>query len=484
MENSMKVTKRLTRFAWPALALVAALTVVGVVPRLGFTRDGAIWSERPSGSAPVAMTQAPAWVEIAKTVKPAVVNVSVKGERKAEGPAEEFMQRFGKSPKRQVRGLGSGFVINADGYVVTNNHVVDGATEIRVKFSDGRELPGKVVGRDDKTDLALVKVEATGLPVIPVGDSSKLEVGEPVMAIGNPFGLEQTVTTGIVSATGRTIGAGPYDDFIQIDAPVNRGNSGGPTFDVDGGVIGVNTAIYSPSGGSVGIAFAIPAETVQSVIGQLKDKGAVSRGWIGVQIQPVTADIADSLGLKATQGALVAEPQSNSPAVKAGIQAGDVITAVNGTPVRDARDLARQIGAMSPGTTVRLTVLQKGQEKTISVTLGELPNEREARATPESREQSGLALPRLGLTLAPASEVAGSGSEGVVVTQVEPDGVAAEHGFKAGDVILEVAGRKVASPADVRASVGNAQREGKRTVLIRVKSGEGTKFVALRLGRA
>ena len=250
-------------------------------------------------------------------------------------------------------------------------------------------------------------------------------------------------------------------------------------------MIGVNTAIYSPSGGSVGIAFAIPAETVKSVISQLKDKGAVSRGWIGVQIQPVTADIADSLGLKGAQGALVAEPQANGPAVKAGIQAGDVIIAVNGTPVRDARDLARQIGAMSPGTTVRLTVLQKGQEKTISVTLGELPNDREARATPESREQqSGLALPRLGLTLAPAAEVAGSGSEGVVVTQVEPDGVAAEHGFKAGDVILEVAGRKVASPSEIRVAVGNAQREGKRTVLIRVKSGEGTKFVALRLGRA
>jgi serine protease Do len=244
----------------------------------------------------------------------------------------------------------------------------------------------------------------------------------------------------------------------------------------------VNTAIYSPSGGSVGIAFALPAETVKSVVGQLKDKGTVTRGWIGVQIQPVTAEIADSLGLKNAQGALVAEPQADSPAAKAGIQAGDVITAVNGTPVKDARDLARHIGSMSPGNTARLTVLQKGEEKTVNVTLGELP--REARATPEGRGSGGTNVPRLGLTLAPASEVAGSGNEGVVVTEVDPNGVAAEHGLKEGDVILEVAGKKVSAPGDVRTALGNAQKDGKRTVLMRVKSGDGSKFVALRLGRA
>jgi len=456
------------------------------------------------------------FADIVEQVKPAVISVRVKMDggprlmgfdalptpRATPGsPMDRFFRRSPDSGVPNVPGLpddlrrqapgrnlvtgqGSGFFISADGFAVTNNHVVDKAETVEVATDDGKTYSAKVIGTDPRTDIALIKVDGRNdFPHVRFAEKPP-RIGDWVLAVGNPFGLGGTVTAGIVSARGRDIGAGPYDDFIQIDAPVNRGNSGGPTFDVDGGVIGVNTAIYSPSGGSVGIAFAIPAETVKSVIGQLKDKGAVSRGWIGVQIQPVTSDIADSLGLKATQGALVAEPQSNGPAVKAGIQAGDVIIAVNGTPVRDARDLARQIGAMSPGTTVRLTVLQKGQEKTISVTLGELPNEREARATPESREQSGLALPRLGLTLAPASEVAGSGSEGVVVTQVEADGVAAEHGFKAGDVILEVAGRKVASPADVRASVGNAQREGKRTVLIRVKSGEGTKFVALRLGRA
>jgi len=451
------------------------------------------------------------FADIVEQVKPAVISVRVKMDggprlmgfdalpRATPGsPMDRFFRRLPESgipglpdelrrqpPGRNlVTGQGSGFFISADGYAVTNNHVVDKAETVEVSTDDGKTYSAKVIGTDPRTDIALIKIDGRNdFPYVRFSEKPP-RIGDWVLAVGNPFGLGGTVTAGIVSARGRDIGAGPYDDFIQIDAPVNRGNSGGPTFDVDGSVIGVNTAIYSPSGGSVGIAFAIPAETVKSVIGQLKDKGAVSRGWIGVQIQPVTADIADSLGLKGTQGALVAEPQSNSPAVKAGIQAGDVITAVNGAPVRDARDLARQIGAMSPGSTVRLTVMQKGEQKTISVTLGELPNEREARATPESREPSGLTIPRLGLTLAPATEVAGSGNEGVVVTAVEPDGIAGDQGFKAGDVILEVAGRKVASPADVRAGISNAQREGKRTVLIRLKSGEGTKFVALRLNRA
>jgi len=451
------------------------------------------------------------FADIVEQVKPAVISVRVKMDggprlmgfdalpRATPGsPMDRFFRRLPESgipglpdelrrqpPGRNlVTGQGSGFFISADGYAVTNNHVVDKAETVEVATDDGKTYSAKVIGTDPRTDIALIKIDGrSDFPYVRFAEKQP-RIGDWVLAVGNPFGLGGTVTAGIVSARGRDIGAGPYDDFIQIDAPVNRGNSGGPTFDVDGSVIGVNTAIYSPSGGSVGIAFAIPAETVKSVIGQLKDKGSVSRGWIGVQIQPVTADIADSLGLKGTQGALVAEPQANSPAVKAGIQAGDVITAVNGAPVRDARDLARQIGTMSPGSTVRLTVMQKGEQKTISVTLGELPNEREARATPESREPSGLAIPRLGLTLAPAAEVAGSGNEGVVVTAVEPDGVAADQGFKAGDVILEVAGRKVASPADVRAGISNAQREGRRTVLVRLKSGEGTKFLALRLNRA
>jgi serine protease Do len=308
-------------------------------------------------------------------------------------------------------------------------------------------------------------------------------IGDWVLAVGNPFGLGGTVTAGIVSARGRDIGAGPYDDFIQIDAPVNKGNSGGPTFNTEGSVIGVNTAIFSPSGGSVGIAFAIPAETVKSVVAQLKDKGAVTRGWIGVQIQPVTAEIADSLGLKTTKGALVAEPQKDSPAMKAGIQAGDVITAVDDKPVADARELARKIGGMPPNTTIKLDVIRGGAEKTINMTLGELPNQREARADaddkPAARRNRNTDEPRLGLSLAPG----GNDGGGVVVAEVDPSGPAADYGFKPGDVILEVAGASVATPDDLRKALGKARSEGKRSVLLRVKSEQGTRFVAIPLGR-
>jgi serine protease Do len=312
-------------------------------------------------------------------------------------------------------------------------------------------------------------------------------VGDWVLAVGNPFGLGGTVTAGIVSARGRDIGAGPYDDFIQIDAPVNKGNSGGPTFDVDGNVIGVNTAIFSPSGGSVGIAFAIPADTVKSVIAQLRDKGSVTRGWIGVQIQTVTPDIADSLGLKQATGALVSEPQKDSPAAKAGITSGDVITSLNDTPVHDPRELARKIGTMSPGTTVKLDVVHDGKGKTVTLTLGTLPNEKQASNEPNQREQREVPdsdMPNLGLKLAPGSKVSGASGNGVVVTAVNAGGIAAEHGFQVGDVILEVGGKAVSTPAEVRKSLSDARSEGKHTVLLRVKSNEGTKFVALPLGNA
>jgi serine protease Do len=307
-----------------------------------------------------------------------------------------------------------------------------------------------------------------------------------VLAVGNPFGLGGTVTAGIVSASGRDIGNGPYDDFIQIDAPVNKGNSGGPAFDTNGEVMGVNTAIYSPSGGSVGIAFSIPASTVKNVIAQLKDKGSVSRGWIGVQIQPVTADIADSLGMKKAEGALVAEPQANGPAAKAGIQSGDVITSVNGEPVKDARELARTIGALAPGNAVKLNVLQKGQDKVINLTLGQLPNTIEAKASVDEDKGStkkGVDVPKLGLTVAPANSVAGAGKEGVVVTEVDPKSAAAERGFKEGDVILEVAGKSVGTPGEVREAIDAARTDNKNSVLMRVKSGGSSRFVAVPLAK-
>ena len=371
---------------------------------------------------------------------------------------------------------------------MTNNHVVDGADSVEVATDDGKTYPAKVIGTDPRTDVALIKVEGrTDFPFAKLSDGQP-RIGDWVLAVGNPFGLGGTVTAGIVSARGRDIGSGPYDDFIQIDAPVNKGNSGGPAFDTQGEVVGVNTAIFSPSGGSVGIAFSIPASTVKSVVAQLKDKGTVSRGWIGIQIQPVTADIAESLGLKKAEGALVAEPQADSPASKAGIVSGDVITGVNGTPVRDARELTRTIGGMAPGSNVKLNVVQKGQERTVDLTLGVLPNQREARASVEGdrdrgRSQRGVELGRLGMTVAPANSVAGAGKEGVVVTEVERGGPAAERGFKEGDVILEVGGKTVSNAGDVRDAIQAARSENKNTVLIRVRSGGSSRFVAVPLGR-
>ena len=311
--------------------------------------------------------QAPVgFADIVAKVKPAVISVRVKvdGGRRPPAPAtcKTFRRACANSSAASacptcpngprgmphghnvITGQGSGFFISADGYAVTNNHVVEKAESVQVTTDDGKTHNAKVIGTDPRTDLALIKVDGGPFPYVKLSDTAP-RIGDWVLAVGNPFGLGGTVTAGIVSARGRDIGASAYDDFIQIDAPVNKGNSGGPTFDTEGNVIGVNTAIFSPSGGSVGIAFAIPADTVKSVISQLKDHGSVTRGWIGVQIQPVTKDIADSLGLKKAEGALVAEPQANSPAAKAGIEAGDVITAVDGKEVKDARDLAKKIGA-------------------------------------------------------------------------------------------------------------------------------------------
>ena len=489
------------------LALLAGVGGLSVAALLGANFGPATTSPGFGGAAYAQNMQRPVgFADIVEKVKPAVISVRVKVDAGArmmgfegvppDSQMERFFRRFGlpegilpddqqRAPRnRLVTGQGSGFFITPDGYAVTNNHVVDKADTVEITTDDGKTYTAKVIGTDSRTDLALIKADGrSDFPHVTFAEHAP-RIGDWVLAVGNPFGLGGTVTAGIVSARGRDIGAGPYDDFIQIDAPVNKGNSGGPTFDVDGNVIGVNTAIFSPSGGTVGIAFAIPASTVNAVVTQLKERGSVTRGWIGVQIQPVTAEIAESMGLQKPEGALVSDPQANSPAAKAGIMAGDVITAVNGAPVKDARDLARQIGAMMPGSTVKLSVWRKGAEKSFSIVLGELPNQREARAaSSDGATPNGSDLPRLGLTLAPASQVAGSGSEGVVVTKVDPNGVGSEHGFQTGDVILEVGGRKVANPADVRTAVGEAQKEGKRSVLMRVKSGDGSKFVALRLGR-
>jgi serine protease Do len=488
--------------------LVLLASVAGLGAAVLFTGPGQNLPSWSSANAQVSAESAArpvGFADIVERVKPAVIGVRVKGdqvsqrermqfneERERQFPPglEQFFRRFGAPgmpnfPRgRQFStAQGSGFFISADGYAVTNNHVVERGKNVEVQTDDNKTYTAKVIGTDPKTDLALLKVDGRNdFPFVKLGDKQP-RIGDWVIAVGNPFGLGGTVTAGIVSARGRDIGSGPYDDFIQIDAPVNKGNSGGPTFDTDGNVIGVNTAIFSPNGGSIGIGFAIPSETVKAVVAQLKEHGAVTRGWIGVQIQPVTAEVADSLGLKNAQGALVAEAQSNSPAAKAGIASGDVITSVNGEAIKDARELAKKIGALPPGSTARLGVVSKGSEKTVGVTLADYPKDQPARLGANEREQ-GSAEPRLGLTLAPADNVAGAGGKGVVVTEVDPDGPAAERGFKTGDVILEVGGKAVASPDDVRKALADARDGGKRTVLMRVKSGESTKFVAVPLRRA
>jgi serine protease Do len=491
------------------VAILATVVGVGTAAML------ADYAFAPRTAGTVLVTQAYAqgvqrpvgFADIVEKVKPAVISVRVKMEAGSDStafnfgednplrgsPFEDFFRRFAqpgpggrpdqpglpRQRRQYATGQGSGFFISADGYAVTNNHVVDKAQSVEVTSDDGKSYTAKVIGTDPRTDIALIKVGGrSDFPFVHFGDQAP-RIGDWVIAVGNPFGLGGTVTAGIVSARGRDIGAGPYDDFIQIDAAVNKGNSGGPTFDVDGNVIGVNTAIFSPSGGNVGIAFDIPAETVKAVVAQLRDHGAVTRGWIGVQIQPVTADIADSLGLKNARGALVAEPQSGSPAEKAGIKAGDVIVSVNGEAVNDARTLARLISALAPGTSVRLGVVRNGREEALTLTLGELPRERQARANVEEKENQTTDVPKLGLSLAPAK----NGGEGVVVTSVDPNGTAGDR-FKNGDVILDVNGKLVSSPAEVRKAVSDAQAGGKRTVLMRVKSGQATRFVAVPIGNA
>ena len=491
------------------LALLATAAILGVAVIAGsgkFDPSGFASFTQPAQAAAIDAAPAHApngFADLVAKVKPAVISVRVKIEQSMNGsptsnenpfpqnsPMFKFFQQFGfpgmqnmPHGKQIITGEGSGFFISPDGYAVTNNHVVDHAKTVQIKTADGKTYKAKVIGTDRKTDLALIKVEADKtFPYVKFADTPP-RVGDWVVAVGNPFGLSETVTAGIVSANGRDIGASTYDDYIQIDAPINKGNSGGPAFNMDGNVIGVNTAIFSPSGGSVGIGFDIPASTAKLVVAQLKAHGYVNHAFLGVRVQPVSADIADSLGLKDAKGAIVDQPVSDSPAAKAGIKAGDVITAVNGKPVKDLRDLARTIGMMAPGSTVKIALVHKGEAKTLSVTLTKLPNERSAQADTGTK-QAENGVPHLGLQLAPASDVAGAGDKGVAVVGVDPDGPAAAHGFQTGDVILEVGGKTVANVDQVRAALREAKAKGRHDVLMRVKTADASmRFIAVPVGK-
>lgn len=441
------------------------------------------------------------FADVVEEVRPAVVSVRVKSSGRAAvsldnddfpffdfpdgSPMEKFFEQFRQGPRSERRGprrrssVGSGFFISDDGYVVTNNHVVGKSKDLTVILEDGTEYPAKVIGADDKTDLALLKVDSDQKFTYVKFAEDDIRIGDWVVAVGNPFGLGGTVTAGIISAHGRQIGAGPYDDFIQIDAAVNRGNSGGPAFNFKGEVVGVNTAIFSPSGGNVGIAFAIPADMASRIVDDLRDDGSIVRGWLGVQIQPVTEEIAASLRLDDDQGALVAEAQSGSPAEEAGIQSGDTILAVNGKSVEGPRELALMIAEMTPGTNVNVTYWRDGAKGDLDVELGTLPETEELASLGDPKAMEPSALEDFGMEIAPAED-----NEGVLVTDIDPNGQAAESGLQRGDIILEVGNSAVSSPAAVEKMMADAKASGLKAVLLRIKSGERTRFVALSFASA
>jgi len=430
------------------------------------------------------------FVALAKRLSPAVVNIAStqvsagapfsQSPFGGEDPLGEFRRRyfggpFPRGPSRQ-KSLGSGFIIDRAGLILTNNHVVENAEKIVVRLSDEREFEAKVVGRDPKTDIAVIKINAKeDLPVAPLGDSRRLEVGEWVLAIGNPFGLEHTVTAGIVSAKGRRIGAGPYDNFIQTDASVNPGNSGGPLINIRGEVVGINTAIFSRAGGNIGIGFAIPINLVKELLPQLKLKGKVTRGWLGVVIQRVTPAIAESLGLDEARGALVANVSKDTPADRSGVKVGDVIIEFDGSKVEESKDLPIIVAQTPVGKGVKVKVVREGKELVLSVTIGELKEEEEL-ASVEKRENLGLTVQKV--TPQIAESLGLDQAEGVVVTSVEPASPGDEAGLRRGDVIIEVNRNRIRDLRDFRNEVASIKK-GKGLLLL-VRRGKTTLFLALK----
>ena len=454
---------------------------------------------------------APSFADLVSRVAPAVVNVStrkdVAGQAAPEeqpqvpqfppgSPFEEFFKDFfdrdrerEQQAPRRAFSLGSGFVIDPRGFVVTNNHVIADADEVTVTFNNDRELPAKIIGRDTKTDLALLKVEsAEPLVYVDWADSDEVRIGDWMVAIGNPFGLGSTVTAGIVSARGRDIRAGPYDDFFQVDAAINRGNSGGPSFTLDGRVFGVNTAIFSPTGTNVGIGFAIPSNLARPIIQSLMSSGKVARGWLGVRIQTVDASLAETFGLKEARGALVASATPGGPAEKAGIQQGDVIYEFDGKSIDRMRTLPRMVAETSIGKEVEVKLWRKGQDMTMRITLGELPEDEQVAelGQPEAPSPTGdVKIEPLGMTLAGITPELKSQysipdtAKGLVVTEVAPDSPASDESLRPGDLVVEVAQEPVTSPSEALTKVNQAKKDKKSVLLLIDRQGD-LRFVALR----
>jgi serine protease Do len=490
-------------------AIAAAVLFLGFVAGGGFNK---FYGERPLVSNAYAAAPEvrglPDFVSLSKKLTPAVVNVSTtqavgggqvgggqtppnpfsrrgeRGDRGDQDPFGDFWRKFFGNPPGgggggrgfRQQSLGSGFIIDRDGSILTNNHVVENGQKITVKLNDGREFEAKVVGKDAKTDIAVIKIDAKGdLPVAPLGDSEKLEVGEWVVAIGNPFGLESTVTAGIVSAKGRHIGAGPYDNFIQTDASINPGNSGGPLLNLRGEVIGINTAIFSQSGGNIGIGFATPINSAKEILPELKSKGKVTRGWLGVSIQSVTPDIANSLGLERSRGALVADVLKDGPAERAGLKVGDVIVAFDGTEIKDSTDLPAIVARTRPGKQVNIKVLRDKKDMTIPVTVTELKEE-EVVASAKEKGELGLTVQKLTPEMAESMQL--GRVQGLIITAVEPGSAADEAGLQQGDLIVEVDRKPVREIADFRKAVEGAKK-GQR-ILFLVRREGNSLFVALR----
>lgn len=513
MQDRDTIHHRAGRSPWAAIrrgpvaaaaagALVVGLAAGALVPQTApfalAQTEAAPTVQTPQGAAPLS------FAGIVKKVKPAVVSIHVKNGRERpsvsrefrglpdlpdDHPLNEFFRRFMPdgmpgapgTPERRPRpsmAQGSGFFISPDGYLVTNNHVIANASDITIRFDDGTEMKAEPVGADSRTDLALLKVQGDReFPYIEFA-TTPAEVGDWVLAVGNPFGLGGTVTAGIVSAHNRDIGSSPYD-YLQIDAAVNRGNSGGPAINLEGKVVGVNTAIFSPSGGNVGIAFAVPAELAATVIEQLKEHGKVARGWLGVTIQNVTPELAASVGLDEAHGAMITSLAEKGPAINSELRPGDVIVAVNGERVEDSRDLARKIAGLKPETQVSLDVVRDGQRQTVAITLGQFPaNPELAAARPEVAPVPGKSeeMKDLGMSLT-------AGEQGVVITEVDPDSEAAEKGLRSGDIIVEVAGSPVSTPGDVAEGVQKAREKGRTAVLMRIRSGDQHRFVALPINK-